>query len=263
MNDFLLIGGITLGSLLIFAGFIHLCTHLGAFGRGITNFLSKAPGLDLVIAYCGVAPIVVGPILGGWIGLGASICAQILAVMIWTVLHGLAHPKARRGPRIYKVHNNIVGPFRHFFAVWITSFALPAFFLVRIAELVVYPFLIWLVHFPKYKQSDWVRAYRYRFKDLVGHDLIWCLYCDWMTGVWSLGTEMLRNIESFWCPIRFDSNEKNNNCAQDFPDIFGGWVDSDASMEDVVETLKKHYGEVEINAWFGHPSRKNIDGKEQ
>jgi hypothetical protein len=34
-------------------------------------------------------------------------------------------------------------------------------------------------------------------------------------------------------------------------------------MEDVVETLKKHYGEVEINAWFGHPSRKNIDGKEQ
>jgi len=166
------------------------------------------------------------------------------------------HPKARRGPRIYKVHNEIVGPFRHFFAVWITSFALPAFFLVRLAEILVYPFLIWLVHFPKHKQSDWVRAYRYQFKDLVGHDLIWCLYCDWMTGIWSLGTEMLRNVESFWCPIRFDSNEKNKNCAQDFPDIFGGWVDPDATMEDVVDTLKKQYGETEINAWFGHPSRK-------
>ena len=54
MNNFLLIGGITLGSLLLFAGFVHLCTHLGAFGKSITNFLSKAPGLDLVIAYCGV-----------------------------------------------------------------------------------------------------------------------------------------------------------------------------------------------------------------
>ena len=39
-------------------------------------------------------------------------------------------------------------------------------------------------------------------KIVIGHALIWCLYCDWMTGVWSLGTEMLRNVESFWYPIR-------------------------------------------------------------
>ncbi|MDP7004740.1 MAG: hypothetical protein QF718_00825, partial [Phycisphaerales bacterium] len=164
MDDYiyngLTIGGVTLGALLIGSGLLHLIPRLGSGGKGLSQWLCVAPGLDLVIAYFGVAPIVVGPVLGGWVGLGASVCAQILAVMIWTVLHGLAHPKARRGPRIYKVHNNIVGPFRHFFAVWITSFALPAFFLVRIAELVVYPFLIWLVHFPKYKQSDWVRAYR-------------------------------------------------------------------------------------------------------
>jgi hypothetical protein len=256
MNDFLLIGGITLGSLLLFAGFIHLCTHLGKFGKLITNFLSQAPGLDMVIGYFGAAPLVVGPILGGWVGLGASICAQVLAVMIWTLLHGLMHPKARKGPRIVNYLNGLVGPVNNFVAVWITSLALPAFFLVRLAEIFVYPFLIWLLKFPKYKESDWVRVYRYQFKDLVGHDLIWCLYCDWMTGIWSLGTEMLRNVESFWCPIRFDSDEKNKNCAQDFPDIFGGWVKPDATMEEVVDTLKEQYGEAEIKAWFGHSSRK-------
>ena len=47
-----------------------------------------------------------------------------------------------------------------------------------------------------------------KVEGLVGHDRIWCLYCDWMTGVWSLGTEMLRNVESFWCPLRFSSDAK-------------------------------------------------------
>ena len=50
-------------------------------------------------------------------------------------------------------------------------------------------------------------------------DLIWCLYCDWMTGVYAFGGEMLRNVESFWCPIRFYDGKKCENCKIDFPDI--------------------------------------------
>ncbi len=79
-----------------------------------------------------------------------------------------------------------------------------------------------------------------------------------MTGVWSLGTEMLRNVESFWCPIRFSGTAKCENCTIDFPDIDNGWVQADATMDDVEKVWKEKYNEKDPaapNAWFGHPSR--------
>jgi len=258
----LTIGGITLGSLLVVAGLLHLIPKLGAPGRAFSEWLCVAPGLDLVVGFFTGLPLILGPAFGGWLGLGFSVVAQVLAVMIWTTMHGLVHREACKGPRIVKFLNGLVGPWRNFIAVWITAFAIPVFLCVRVAELLVYPWLTWLIRFPKYKQSEWVRVGRYKFKNLVGHDLIWCLYCDWMTGVWSLGSEMLRNVESFWCPIRFDNEKKCENCHHDFPDIFGGWVKSDADMQAVTDTLKEQYGEAEINAWFGHPARLTVEGKD-
>lgn len=262
MTHLLCIGGIILGSLLLVAGLLHLIPKLGKPGKVLSSWLCYAPGLDVVVGYFTAAPLVVGPVLGGWSGLAAAVCAQVLAVMVWTTLHGLAHPKARKGPRIVKVINEIVGTWRNFVAIWITAIAVPVFICVRIAELVVYPFLVWLIRFPSYKQNEWVRVGRHKFDNLVGHDLIWCLYCDWMTGVWSLGSEMLRNVESFWCPIRFDNSKKCENCHHDFPDVFKGWTNADGTMEDVTNVLKKHYGEAEINCWFGHPTRLTVEGKE-
>ena len=258
----LTIGGITLASLVVVAGLLHLLPRLGSLGKAISEWLCVAPGLDVIVGFFTGLPLILGPVFGGWIGLATSVIAQVLAVMIWTTLHGLAHPTARKGPRIVKFLNALVGPWRNFIAVWITAFAVPVFLLVRVAELLVYPWLTWLIRFPKYKQSEWVRVGRYKFENLVGHDLIWCLYCDWMTGVWSLGSEMLRNVESFWCPIRFDSDKKCANCKHDFPDVFGGWVKSDADMEAVTDVLKEQYGEAEINSWFGHPARLTVEGDE-
>lgn len=87
-------------------------------------------------------------------------------------------------------------------------------------------------------------------------DRIWCLYCDWMTGVWSLGSEMLRNIESFWCPIRFRDDAKCENCKLDFPDVEERRSKADGTMQDVTDTLAKYYpGPDGKNSWFGHPSR--------
>ena len=83
-----------------------------------------------------------------------------------------------------------------------------------------------------------------------------------MTGVWSLGSEMLRNVESFWCPIRFDNEKKCDNCHHDFPDVLGGWVKSDADMNAVIDVLKEQYGDVAINSWFGHPARLTVEGEE-
>jgi len=103
---------------------------------------------------------------------------------------------------------------------------------------------------------------RHKFDGLVGHDLIWCLYCDWMTGVWSLGTEMLRNVESFWCPIRFRSDKKCENCTLDFPDLDNGWAPADGTMADAVKVhAEKYPGPDGVNAWFGHPTRLTIEGE--
>src|SRR5688572_33483633 len=90
-----------------------------------------------------------------------------------------------------------------------------------------------------------------------------------MTGIWSLGSEMLRNVESFWCPIRFASDKKCANCAVDFPDIENGWVAAGGTMAQVVGTLNEKYaldgatkGRVhQHNAWFGHPARLTVEGK--
>ena len=132
---------------------------------------------------------------------------------------------------------------------------------MRLAEIFVYAPLPWLVGLPKYKHSEWVNVSRQKFQGLVGHDLIWCLYCDWMTGVWSLGSEMLRNVESLWCPIRFRSDRKCVNCATDFPDIENGWVHADGTMAEVAETIERMYPNDLPRAWFGHPVRITVKGQ--
>jgi len=268
--------GSTTVSLLIGAGVLHLLGRLGPTGRQLSAWLCRGLGLDLVITYFTAVPLVAGPVTGAsslastwgvWpgivLGLAAAVAGQVLGVCIWTVLHELAHRDAVKGPRIVKVINRMFGAWRNHAAVWCTALCVPVFFLVRVAEYVVYPPLTWLIKLPKYKSADWVNVSRHKFRGLVGHDLIWCLYCDWMTGVWSLGTEMLRNVESFWCPIRFDSSKKCENCRVDFPDIGTGWVPADGTMTQVEERLVEKYSREGPNAWFGHPARLTINGKPQ
>jgi hypothetical protein len=263
---FLQVTGFTLAALLVGAGVLHLIPRLGAPGRRLSASLCRAPGLDVMITYFTALPMIVGPIYAGWIGLGAAVTGQILTVMIWTVLHELAHREAVKGPRILKVINaamggGLTGKVRNHLAVWTTALCVPLFWVVRVAQYVVYPPLTWLVRLPKYNQAEWVNVSRQKFSGLVGHDLIWCLYCDWMTGIWSLGSEMLRNVESFWCPIRFASEKKCANCAVDFPDVLKGWVPADGTMADVTAVLEKHYKRGDaVNPWYGHPVRLTVKG---
>lgn len=256
----------TIGILLTSAGMLHLVPRLGAPGRAVGAALCRAPLLDLVVTHFTIAPPVVGAVLLGWLGFMAGVVGQITTVLAWTVLHELAHPAARRGPRIVHAINRAVGRTRNHAAVWWTAWAVPIFWIIRVGEYLVYPPLIWLVGLPRYRSAEWVNVSRQKFKGLVGHDLIWCLYCDWMTGVWSLGSEMLRNVESFWCPIRFDSTKKCENCRIDFPDIEGGWVRADGDISEVAALVESKYppGGVDgrgTNPWFGHPARLTIKGK--
>jgi hypothetical protein len=243
--------------LLIAAGFLHLLPRLGQVGQRLTEACCRVPLLDLIVFYFTFLPLLVGPLIAGWFGLLSAVLAQLATLLTWQTIHEALHREARKGPRIIKVLNKKFGALRNLTAVYVTGFAIPIFWFVRMAELILYPPLVKLVNFPPYNAAEWISVSRQKFNGLVGHDLIWCLYCDWMTGVWSLGTEMLRNVESFWCPIRFSCDKKCANCAIDFPDVNAGWVHARGNMSDVVATLARMYPPAnQPQAWFGHPLRR-------
>ena len=256
--------------MLLMAGFLHLLSRLGAPVRELARLACQAPGLDMLIAYFIAAPWVAAIVCAvvweqrvpGALGtLGAVVVAQLAALLIWIALHEIACRKQVKGLRVVTTLNAIVGPVRNLLAVWWTGLAVPLFLLIRLAEWVIYPPLIWLVKFPRYNQAQWVNVSRQKFDGLVGYDRIWCLYCDWMTGVWALGGEMLRNVESFWCPIRFSSTAKCENCKHDFPDVVGEWIPADRDLSEVTALLKRKYSKDGPNAWFGHSVRLTVKGE--
>lgn len=219
----------------------------------VSEFPARAPGIDIVLSLLSWVPWVFFAARGGWAGIFGCFVGQYIALQIFTIVHTKA--SGYRGPKIRTTLDRIVGPTRNHLGLLITVPALPVFLLIRVAEIFVYPWLVWVLKFPKYKQDEWVNVSRQKFGGLVGHDLVWCLYCDWMTGVYSLGAEMLRSVESFWCPIRFYEGKKCENCKLDFPDL-KEWIPADGKMKEVTNLLEKKYSGEE-KSWFGHPERKN------
>jgi len=243
------------------AGLLHLLPRMGQAGERLSDACCRAPLLDAIVCYFTVLPLIIGPIVAGWHGFLSAVLAQLATLLIWQSIHEAVHRDAVKGPRIIKVLNKKFGAFRVLTAAYITGLATPIFWFARVGELIIYPPLVWLVNLPAYNSAEWVNVSRQKFRGLVGHDLLWCLYCDWMTGVWSLGTEMLRNVESLACPIRFSCEKKCANCSIDFPDVENGWVKASGSMKDVAETLDRMYPSAkEPHAWFGHPLRRPRSG---
>ncbi len=221
-----------------------------------TEAITKAPLLDIIFSLLTWIPWTVFGILWGWAGFGICLLGQFLGMQVFCIVHELANPHAKI--KIRHSLDKIVGVVRNHLGLWLTIPALPIFLSIRVGQLIFYPGLVAVLRFPKYNQAEWINVSRQKFEGLVGHDLIWCLYCDWMTGVYSLGAEMLRNVESFWCPIRFYNNKKCENCKMDFPDLIDKWVKPEGSMKDVTNALEKHYPPKSQNprSWWGHPDRK-------
>jgi hypothetical protein len=182
-----------------------------------TEVITKAPWLDLVLSFLTWIPWIVTINNGGWWSFGACFLGQFLAMQLFCIVHRKLNPSG--GPKLLVTLDKIVGPIQNQVGLWITLPALPLFVCIRFMQIAAYPVLVKLLRFPKYNQAEWINVSRQKFSGLVGGDLVWCLYCDWMTGVYSLGAEMLRNVESFWCPIKFYENKKCENCRLDFPDI--------------------------------------------
>lgn len=255
--QFLIVAGATV---ILLSTLAVLLTNLARAPRWLGDIFARAPALDLVVALLTWVPWVSGSVRAGWAGLLGALAGQVATYYAWVAYHEYQNQKAVKGPRIVKVINGIVGKWRNHAALWGTLVALPCFWHMRLLEVAVYPFLVWLLKFPRYRHGDWVNVSRHKFDGLVGHDLFWCLYCDWMTGVTVLGVEMLRNVESFWCPIRFTDGKKCDNCKLDFPDVADGWVPADRSMGEVTHTLERMYGDGR-RSWFGHPARLTVRGK--
>jgi hypothetical protein len=252
---------ITSGTLLLLAAMLSIIPRLGKTGWHFSAALCRAPLLDAIVAAFTWVPWVVGSVLAGWAGFAGAFAGQFATLGIWCIGHELAHREAARGPRIVKFHSKIVGRWRNHAALWVTLIALPIFWGIRFIQMTLSWTLPVLLNFPRYKQSEWINVSRHKFEGLVGHDLVWCLYCDWMTGVYAMGAEMLRNVESFWCPIRFYEGKKCANCAVDFPDVNHGWVAPDRSMAEVVGRMEEMYGDGR-REWFGHPARLTVKGQE-
>jgi len=222
----------------------------------MTEKIAFAPGLDLAISLLTWIPWVAALTFIGWLGVLACVIGQLVAMQIFCFIHW--RWSGHRGPSIGTTLNRIVGPVSNNVALLATVPALPAFLLIRFSQWTTYPMLVWLIKLPPYKQAEWVNVSRQKFSGLVGHDLVWCLYCDWMTGIYSLGGEMLRNLESFWCPIRFYPGKKCENCKLDFPDV-EKWVDAKGSMKEVEDILKEKYEGKGWNSWWSHPERNKKD----
>jgi hypothetical protein len=237
-----------------------MLTGLGSLPRWLGDVFARAPALDLVIALFTWVPWLAAGVKAGWAGVLGALAGQVATYFVWVAYHETMHRDAVGGPRIVKVLNRIIGKWQNHAALWGTLIALPCFWHFRLVEATVYPFLVATLGFPRYRHGDWVNVSRHKFEGLVGHDLFWCLYCDWMTGVTALGMEMLRNVESFWCPIRFYEGKKCENCKLDFPDIADGWIPADATMREVTERLEEMYGNGQ-RTWFGHRARLTVRGQ--
>jgi hypothetical protein len=221
-----------------------------------TDRLISAPGLDIVVSALTWIPWALGFMLCDFTGVIGCFLGQLAAMETFCFWHEKQHPSESR--RIMRTLNGLTSPVANNIALLATLPALPAFLLIRFSQLTTYPVLVNTVRLPRYDHAEWVSVSRQKFNGLVGHDLVWCLYCDWMTGIYALGGEMLRNLESFWCPIRFYPGKKCENCKLDFPDI-PDWVPADGSMADVEAKLIEKYEGRKWNSWWGHGERKSGD----
>lgn len=240
---------IFLGVLAWQLAWIFLTWALSKFGDAVT----KAPLLDLVTSMFSWVPWVACFWLGSWSSLGFCLVAQIVSIEIFSFTHSTWH--RYRGPKIRDALNEIVGPWRNHSGLIVTLMILPIMWMIRLGQVTVYPLQVLGLGFPWYRHSDWISVNRQKFAGLVGHDLVWCLYCEWVLSIYALGGEMIRNNESWWCPIQFHDQNKCQLCVEQFPDI-EHWVKPEGTMQDAKDLLLSRYcPKKKPRAWYGYRGR--------
>lgn len=222
----------------------------------VSDRIAEAPMLDFFMSLFTWVPWLAGFLWQSWPGLGAAVVAQVLFLHVFCLLHRAM--RGKKGRTLTDAQGRLLGPVRNQLCLLLQTPAILVLVAVRVMELLLYPLIAALGRLPTYRQGEWVNLSRHKYDGLIGYDLLWCWYCDWMTSLWCLGSEMLRNIESFWCPIQFQSPKKNGQAAIDFPDL-KRWAPPDGTMEDAVRLIEQHYDRKSLNRWWGHPDRTGTD----
>jgi hypothetical protein len=204
----------------------------------VGDAVTRAPLLDLVCSLFSWVPWVLCFAQGSWRALGLCLVAQFVSIEIFSLTHTWLH--GYRGPKIRHALDEVVGPLRNHTGLMVTLMIVPIVWMIRLGQVTVYPLQVLGLGFPWYRHADWVSVNRQKFRGLVGHDLVWCLYCEWVLSIYSLGAEMIRNNESWWCPIQFHDADKCARCVTDFPAI-PKWVNPEGSMQDVKDNLRARY----------------------
>lgn len=219
--------------------FAFLTLALFALGRRL-NFLARPPAIDWIVILYTAAPWIAGwtagaRIHGHWIGgipgLATVVASQILSLELFDFLH--LRLAARRGIKSLEINSTIerrFGKWNNRICLWLTIPSIP-FFLMNRFGFRGYFIFEKLLGFSHFEDSDYITVSRQKIKNLVGADLVWCLYCDWMTGGWTLTTEILNEVESYWCPLQFADQGKCEKCAQFFRT--GHWASPGCTAEEI------------------------------
>jgi hypothetical protein len=108
-----------------------------------------------------------------------------------------------------------------------------------------------------------VNVSRHKFSGLVGHDLIWCLYCDWMTGVWVAGDGNAPERRIVLVPHPLRQLQEMRSLLDRLPRCPARLGAGDANMADVTRVLEQQYPPTQLpRAWFGSPVRITVRGRE-
>jgi hypothetical protein len=239
-TSYLLLGTGMLAFLLVLTLFVCVARRV--------KWIARPPAVDVIIALFTVVPWVVGwavgvhishRSVGGLGGLALTVAGQLAVLELFDIVHSRIGAPARSRLWINSTLSRQHGFWRNRLGLWVTVPAVPGFLIVRFFQVFGYFPLVVLLKFKPFRQADYISVSRHKIENLVGADLVWCLYCDWMTGQWSLGTEMLDQVESFWCPLAFADQTKCEKCAQ----FFGmeQWAPSEvgpAEMEHVILTIR-------------------------
>lgn len=239
IETFLMLMAVTLGWLALLT--------LAIFAGRRLSWVARPPAIDLIIISFTVVPWVgaweagrrmQGHWSGGLAGLVAAVAAQFAALELFELIH--SQQAARRGTPSFEINRTLGrrhGAWRNRMALWVTVPSVPFFLLARMGQFTGYGPLILLLGFTKFRHSDYITVSRQKIRNLVGADLVWCLYCDWMVGLWSLSTEMLNEVESYWCPLTFADQDKCEKCARFFR--MDEWAPVNAGPQEMSQLIGK------------------------